>query len=84
MNIIFSKAAWDEYLYCQQTDKKTLKKINNLIEAITRSPYEGAGNPEQLKYEYSGYWSRRIDLKNRFVFVVKNDCCEILQCKEHY
>ena len=84
MNIIFSKAAWDEYLYWQQTDKKTLKKINNLIEAITRAPYEGAGSPEQLKYEYSGYWSRRIDLKNRLVYIEKNDCCEIIQCKEHY
>lgn len=84
MNIIFSKAAWDEYLYWQQTDKKTLKKINNLIEAITRAPYEGAGSPEQLKYENSGYWSRRIDLKNRLVYIEKNDCCEIIQCKEHY
>ena len=63
MKITFSAAAWDEYLYWQVTDKKTLKKINKLIEAIIRNPYECPGNPESLKYEYSGYWSRRIDLK---------------------
>ena len=60
MNLIFSDKAWEEYMYWQNTDKQILKKINQLIKDIKREPFEGIGKPEPLKYELSGFWSRRI------------------------
>ena len=73
MNLFFSKQAWADYLHRQQTDKKILKRINRLIQDVQRTPYEGLGKPEPLKHQLSGYWSRRIDQEQRFVYKVTND-----------
>lgn len=83
-NIVFSERAWQEYLYWQTQDKKTLKKINTLIKDIIRNGYEGLGKPEQLKEDLSGFWSRHIDDANRIVYRISEDCIEIIQCKGHY
>ena len=84
MDIIFQDEAWEDYLYWQQTDKKTLKKINSLIKAIERNPFEGIGNPEPLKHNLSGYWSRRINLEHRLVYRIANNQIRIVQCRYHY
>lgn len=83
-NITFHLNGWDDYLYWQEQDKKTLRKLNKLIKDIERSPYEGIGKPEPLQYEWQGYWSRRIDEKNRLVYRVLNNQIEIAQCRSHY
>lgn len=80
----FSSQAWEEYLYWQATDKKILKRINNLLQDILRGGYMGIGKPEPLKGDFSGYWSRRIDEKNRLVYKINGDVCIILQCRGHY
>jgi len=77
-------AAWAEYLYWQSQDKKTLKRINQLIRDIERSPYEGTGKPEPLKGALSGFWSRRIDERNRLAYRIVEEDCQIAQCKGHY
>lgn len=84
MDIIFQDEAWEDYLYWQQTDKKTLKKINSLIKAIDRNPFEGIGNPEPLKHNLQGYWSRRINLEHRLVYRLANNQIRIVQCRYHY
>jgi toxin YoeB len=84
MNKIWSDIAWDEYLYWQAQDRKTLKKINELLKDIDRNGYKCKGKPEPLKGNYSGYWSVRIDQKNRLVFRIENGALEIAQCKTHY
>lgn len=81
---IWEDEAWNDYLYWQSQDKKTLKKINNIIKDIERNPYEGIGKPEALKHELQGWWSRRIDSCNRVVYRINNGCIEIAQCKSHY
>ena len=83
-NLIFSPVAWDEYLYWQMQDKKTLKRINALLKDISRSPFDGMGKPEPLRY-CDGCWSRRIDEKNRLVYSVReNSDIIIITCKGHY
>ncbi|WP_417541558.1 Txe/YoeB family addiction module toxin [Methylophaga thalassica] len=72
------------YLYWQTQDKKTLKRINNLIAYIKRSPFEGIGKPEALKENLSGFWSRRIDDINRLVYAVDDDAITIISCRYHY
>lgn len=84
MKIIFSSRSWEEYLYWQETDKKILKRINYLIREIQRSPYEGTGKPEPLKYALTGYWSRRINDVHRLVYKVTEDSILIAQLKYHY
>ncbi|MCH9740311.1 MAG: Txe/YoeB family addiction module toxin [Epsilonproteobacteria bacterium] len=84
MILSFSDDAWDDYLYWQQNDKKTLKKINRLIKEIQRDPFEGIGEPEPLKYNWSGYWSRRITIEHRLVYKVTDDNLMIAQCRYHY
>jgi toxin YoeB len=84
VNKTFSDAAWEDYLYWQSQDKKTLKKINALLRDIDRDPFGGIGKPEALKEDLSGYWSRRIDDKNRLVYKVENGMVCIMQCGEHY
>ena len=84
MRITFSKNAWEDYLSWQAEDKKMLKKINDLIKEIQRTPFEGIGKPEPLKFELNGYWSRRIDREHRLVYQVKNDDIQILSCRYHY
>jgi toxin YoeB len=76
--------AWEDYLYWQATDKKQLKKINALIKQCQRAPYEGIGQPEQLKGNLTGWWSRRIDIEHRLVYKVEDAKLFILQCKKHY
>lgn len=83
MEKVWSDVMWEEYLYWQREDKKTLKKINELIKSIEREGVmEGIGKPEPLKYR-DGY-SRRIDDKNRLVYDVKNDQLLLIACKDHY
>lgn len=84
MNIVFTKCAWEDYLYWQNHDKKVLKRINELIKNIKNSPAEGIGKPEPLKFSLSGYWSRRIDEEHRLVYKVENDSLYLLQCRYHY
>jgi toxin YoeB len=84
MNLIWSTNAWDDYLYWQQTDKKTVKKINDLIKEVKRNPFTGIGYPEPLKHHLSGYWSRRINLEDRLVYKIELNNIYILQCRKHY
>ena len=84
MILSFSDDAWDDYLYWQQNDKKILKKINRLIKEIQREPFEGIGEPEPLKYNWSAYWSRRITIEHRLVYKVSDDNLMIAQCRYHY
>lgn len=84
MNKSWSDEAWDDYLYWQKQDKKTLKKINDIIKDIDRNPYTGIGKPEPLKHELQGFWSRRIDYVNRLVYRIENGQIEIAQCRTHY
>ena len=80
MRIKFTEIAWKEYLSWQSQDKKTLKKINQLIQDIDRNSYDGIGKPEPLKGNLSGWWSRR----NQLVYRIKDNIIEIAQCKGHY
>lgn len=85
MNKIWTDEAWDDYLYWQTQDKKTLKKINELIKDIERNGnMEGIGKPEPLKYDLQGYYSRRIDDKNRLVYVADDNGLNIISCRYHY
>ena len=84
MRIIWHEEAWEDYLYWQMQDKKTLKRINSLIKDIERNQFEGLGKPELLKHELSGFWSRRIDDQNRLVYRIQNNVIEIAQCRTHY
>ena len=82
--IIFSKNAWEEYLFWQAEDRKILKKINALIKDIQSNPYSGIGKPEPLKYDLAGLWSRRIDHEHRLVYQVNENELLIYSCRYHY
>ncbi|GJQ60966.1 MAG: toxin YoeB [Melioribacteraceae bacterium] len=82
--ITFSKNAWEDYLSWQKEDKKILRKINELIKDIQRTPFEGKGKPEALKYDLTGLWSRRIDLEHRLVYQYQNEEIFIYSCRYHY
>ena len=84
MKINFTEIAWQDYIYWQGQDKKTIKRINQLIQDIDRNHNEGIGKPEALRGNLSGWWSRRIDDKNRLVYRIQNNIIEITQCKGHY
>ena len=84
MRIIFSKNAWEDYISWQPEDKSMLKKINELIKDIQRTPFEGKGKPEPLKCELAGFWSRRIDREHRLVYQIINNDVYIVMCKYHY
>lgn len=84
MKLIFSGHAWEDYLYWQKTDKKTLKRINTLIREIMREPFEGIGKPEPLKHSLTGYWSRRINEEHRIVYKVRDGALLIAQLRYHY
>ena len=84
MKLLWYERAWEDYLYWQTQDKKTLKRINMLIKDVQRNPFEGLGKPEALKEDLSGYWSRRIDGTNRLVYYVKDDNIIISACRGHY
>jgi len=84
MKKLWDDAAWEEYLHWQTEDKKTLKKINRLLQDIDRNGYNCIGKPEPLSGNLTGYWSVRIDEKNRIVFRLFNENIEIIQCGSHY
>jgi len=84
MNKIWQDEAWEDYLYWQTQDRRTLKRINQLLQDINRNAYEGIGKPEPLKGNLSGWWSRRIDEANRLIYRIANDQIEIAQCRSHY
>ena len=84
MKKIWFDEAWEDYIYWQQQDKKTLKRINALLKEIERENFKGIGKPEPLKGELSGFWSRRIDDTNRIVYRIVEGRLEILSCKVHY
>jgi toxin YoeB len=95
MNILWTPNTWDDYLYWQNAEKKILTKINKFIDAIKRSPFEGIGKPEPLKFEFAGKWSRRIDSEHRLIYEVstqqtnqKNKIEQtvlvIFACRYHY
>jgi len=82
--LAWTKEAWKDYRYWQSQDKKTLKRINQLISDTQRTPFEGVGKPEKLKENLSGFWSRRIDESNRLVYVIDNNQLIIISCRYHY
>jgi len=84
MSKLWQDEAWDDYVYWQSQDKKTIKKINKLLQDIERNGYNGIGKPEPLKGDLSGFWSVEIDDKNRIVFRIKDGKIEIIQCGSHY
>ena len=83
-NLLFQNKAWEDYLYWQSLDKKTIKRINALLRDIARDPFSGIGKPEPLRGDLSGFWSRRIDDTNRLVYRINNGVIEILSCRGHY
>ncbi|NEN76148.1 Txe/YoeB family addiction module toxin [Pelistega sp. NLN82] len=84
MKIIFSTHAWEDYFYWQTIDEQILKRINKLIKDIQRTPFEGLGKPELLKFNLSGFWSRRITEEHRLVYEVQADSLFIIACRYHY
>lgn len=84
LNLLFLPEGWEDYLYWQTQDKKTLRRINALIKDIQRNPFEGLGKPEPLKGNYQGWWSRRIDEVNRIVYKIETGQIVVAQCRTHY
>ncbi|WP_163557503.1 Txe/YoeB family addiction module toxin [Halomonas sp. NO4] len=84
MRLTWAGNAWEDYLYWQARDKKTLKRINTLIKDIQRQPFDGLGDPEPLRHQWSGFWSRRIDREHRLVYKVTDNAIVIVQCHYHY
>jgi toxin YoeB len=82
--LAWTSEAWSDYLYWQRQDRKTLKRINALIEAASREPFSGIGKPEPLRENLAGFWSRRIDDSNRLVYAVDDDFLTIVSCRYHY
>jgi toxin YoeB len=82
--LAWTDEAWKDYIYWQTQDRKTLKRINKLINGAMRHPFEGIGKPEPLRENLSGFWSRRIDDTNRLVYAVDDDYITIISCKYHY
>lgn len=82
--VSFTPRGWQDYLYWQKQDRKTLKRINQLIRDIVREPFAGIGKPEPLRDNLSGFWSRRIDDTNRVVYAVDKATITILSCRLHY
>lgn len=86
MNLTWTPQAWEDYLYWQKTDRAALKRLNALIENAMRTPFEGIGKPEPLKFNLAGYWSRRIDAEHRLIYTIDevSNTLTILQCRYHY
>ena len=82
--LTFSERAWNDYIYWQSQDKKTIEKLNALPKEIQRTSFIGSGKPEPLKHDKSGYWSRRINDTDRLVYRMNGDIVEIMQRKGHY
>lgn len=84
MNKAFTDIGWEDYLYWQTEDRKTLRKINTLLKAIERNGNEGIGKPEPLTGDLSGFWSRRINQKDRLIYALEMDQIIIIACRYHY
>lgn len=84
MKIVFSSQGWEDYLHWQRTDRKRLKRINDLIKEIVRTPFEGTGKPEPLRHALGGFWSRRINDEHRLIYKVEGDSVLIAQARYHY
>ncbi len=84
MKLLWSDHAWEDYLYWQMHDKALLKRINTLLKDIIHTPFEGLGQPEPLKYQWQGYWSRRINREHRLVYKIQDEMILIAQCRYHY
>ncbi|WP_175957017.1 Txe/YoeB family addiction module toxin [Schaalia sp. Marseille-Q2122] len=84
MRLVWDQAGWEDYVFWQQADRRILKRINTLIDACLRDPFEGIGKPEPLKYGASGAWSRRITDEHRLVYLVIDGDLIILQARYHY
>jgi len=84
MKYIFVDESWEDYLYWQQNDKKMLLRINDLLKDISRDPFSGKGKPEPLKFNYKGFWSRRIDDNHRLIYKIQDDEIIIAKCRFHY
>ena len=84
MKYIFVDESWEDYIYWQNTDKKKVKRINELLKEISRNPFDGIGKPEPLKHKYSGFWARRIDDEHRLICRYANEEIHILKCRFYY
>ena len=84
MRFVFTELAWEDYLFWQKNEKQKLKRINELLKDISRNPYEGIEKPEPLKFNYAGFWSRRIDEEHRLIYKVVDDEIQIVKCRFHY
>ncbi|MCG2418606.1 Txe/YoeB family addiction module toxin [Aequorivita sp. F47161] len=84
MKLTWSKTAWEDYLYWQKSDKKTVKRVNDLIKNTMRKPFEGIGKPEALKGDLQRYWSRRITHEHRLVYKFEKNTLMIAACRYHY
>jgi toxin YoeB len=84
LRLAFDDQGWEDYLYWQENDRKKLRRINELIRATQRDPFEGIGKPEALRHGWTGYWSRRIDEENRLVYRIVGDTLVVAQCRFHY
>lgn len=84
MRIVFTDVSWEDYLYWQKNDKQKAKRINELIRDIARNPFDGIGKPEALRYNYTGFWSRRIDEEHRLIYRVVENEIQIVKCRFHY
>jgi toxin YoeB len=84
MNIGFTPEAWEDYMYWQSTNQQIVQRINLLLKDISRTPREGIGKPEPLKWGLSGCWSRRIDREHRLVYRIKDDILHVISCRYHY
>ncbi len=84
MKFVFSEEAWEDYLYWLNTDRSKLKRINELLKSISRTPFSGIGKPEALKFQFTGFWSRRIDQEHRLIYRIENDEIQIVKCRFHY
>jgi toxin YoeB len=84
MKFVFTELSWEDYLYWQKNDKQKLKRINELLKDISRHPFEGVAKPEPLKFNYAGFWSRRIDEEHRLIYRVVEDEVQIAKCRFHY
>jgi toxin YoeB len=82
--LTFTPDGWDDYLYWQTQDKKTLKRINHVLREILREPFTGIGKPEPLRENLTGYWSRRIDDTHRLVYAIEEQAIIVLACRYHY
>jgi len=84
VKLVFADAAWEDYLYWQQQDRKTVERINKLIRETQREPFSGIGKPEPLKHALAGFWSRRISDEHRMVYRIQGDELQIAQLRYHY